>query len=123
MIERPITPPEFDDGQQFLKGLNSRIHKQERRSAIAWSSVAAVAAVVLFFSSGSMVKDAVYEQAFQEMMVTETPEEIDLTSEEINLAWELYFETMLEEDLDVILEDLLAFEDGVAMLAAIDLQK
>lgn len=123
MIEQPITPPDFDDGQQFLEGLNSRIHKQERRSAIAGSSVAAVAAVMLFFSSGNMVKHAVYEQAFQEMIAADMTEEVDLTSDEIDLAWEFYFETMLDEDLNVVLEDLLAFEDGEAMLKSIELQK
>ncbi len=123
MIEQPITPPEFDDGQQFLEGLNTRIQKQERRSTIAFSSMAVLAAVVLFFSSAGLVKDAVYEQAFQQMMAEEAEPVADLTSEEIDLAWDFYFDTILDEDLDVILEDLLAFEDGEAMLSAIDLRK
>lgn len=123
MIEQPITPPEFDDGQKFLEGLNNRIRKQERRSMIAGSSLSAVVAVVLFFSSASLVKDAVYEQAFQQMMAEEAEPEVFLTSEEIDLAWDFYFDTILDEDLNVILEDLLAFEDGETMLKEINLHK
>lgn len=123
MIEQPITPPEFDDGQKFLEGLNNRIRKQERRSVIAGSSLSAVVAVVLFFSSASLVKDAVFEQAFQQMMAEEAEPEGILTSEEIDLAWDFYFDTILDEDLSVILEDLLAFEDGEAMLKEINLRK
>ncbi len=123
MIEQPITPPDFDDGQQFLEGLNNRIRKQERRSMIAGSSLSIVVAVVLFFSSATLVKDAVYAQAFQQMMAEEAEPEAYLTSEEIDLAWDFYFDTILDEDLDVILEDLLAFEDGEAMLKEIKLHK
>ena len=120
-FESILPLPDFSDGEDFLRHVRITLRQRQRRRALAASLAATVSAVFLFVFSFSAIQRQADEELWEQYLLSEMVEIAD-SPELDSYAWELYLESLLqEEDLDLLLEEVLNLEGGEERLLAINL--
>ena len=114
--------PDFSGGEDFLRDLRASLRHRQRYRAFTVSAAAAASAVLLFVMSFSAIQRQIDEELWEEYILSEMEEVVD-TQELDDFTWELYLESLLqEENLDLLLEEILNLEGGEEWVQAIDVR-
>ncbi len=114
--------PDFSGGEDFLRDLRAGLRRRQRYRAFVASAAAAASAVLLFVLSFSTIQRQVDEELWAEYILSEMEVVVD-TQELDDFAWELYLESLMqEEDLDLLLEGILSLEGGEEWIQAINVK-
>lgn len=122
-IEGKFPLPDFSGGEDFLRQVRGGLRRRQRRRAFTASAAATASAVLLFVVSFSAVQRQVDEELWQEYILSEVGDEVLDTKELDDFAWELYLESLMqEEDLDLLLEEILNLEGGEEWIQAVNVK-
>jgi len=114
--------PDFSGGEDFLRDLRASLRHRQRYRAFTVSAAAVASAVLLFVMSFSTIQRQIDEELWEEYILSEMEEVVD-TQELDDFAWELYLESLMqEEDLDLLLEEILSLEGGEKWIQAINVK-
>lgn len=114
--------PDFSGGEDFLRDLRVGLGRRQRHRAFAASAASAASAVLLFVLSFSTIQRQIDEDLWEEYILSEMEVVVD-TQELDDFTWELYLESLLqEEDLDLLLEEILGLEGGEKWIQAINVK-
>lgn len=120
-IEGKSPLPDFSGGEDFLRQVRGGLRRRQRRRAFTASAAATASVVLLFVVSFSAIQRQVDEELWQEYILSEVGEEVLDTQELDDFAWELYLESLMqEEDLDLLLKEILNLEGGEEWVQAIN---
>lgn len=113
--------PNFSGGEDFLRQVRAGLHRRQRHRAFAVSAAATASVVLLFVLSFSTIQRQIDEELWEEYILSEMV--VVDTQELDDFAWELYLESLLqEEDLDLLLEEILSLEGGEEWIQAINVK-
>ncbi|UCH63833.1 MAG: hypothetical protein JSU77_05150 [Fidelibacterota bacterium] len=122
-IEGKFPLPDFSEGENFLRQVRGGLRRRQRRLAFAVSAATTASAVLLFVLSFSAIQRQVDEELWQDYLLSEAGEELVDTQELDEFTWELYLESLMqEEDLDLLLEEILNLEGGEEWIQTIKLE-
>ncbi len=115
--------PDFSGGEDFLRQVRGGLRRRQRRRTFAASAAATASAVLLFVLSFSAIQLQIDEELWQEYLLSEVGAELVDTRELDDFAWELYLESLIqEEDLDLLLEEILNLEGGDEWIQGINVK-
>lgn len=114
--------PDFSRGEDFLRDLRASLRGRQRYRVFTASAASAAGAVLLFVLSFSTIQRQIDEDLWEEYILSEMEEVVD-TQELDDFTWNLYLESLMqEEDLDLLLEEILNLEGGEEWIQAIDVR-
>jgi len=121
-VEGRFPSPDFSGGEDFLRKVRTGLHRRQRRQAFAASAATTASAVLLFVLSFSAIQRQIDEELWEEYLLSEMGEVMESPQLD-DYAWELYLESLLqEESLDLLLEEILDLEGGEEWIQAIDIK-
>ncbi len=122
-IEGKFPLPDFSGGEDFLRQVRGGLRRRQRRRNLIASTAAAISVVLLFALSFTAIQRQLDEDLWQEYLLSEAGEELVDTPELDDFAWELYLESLMqEEDLDLLLEEILNLEGGEEWIQALNVK-
>ena len=122
-VEDRFPFPDFSGGEDFLRQVRVGLRQRQRRRTFAASAAVTASAVLLFVMSFSAIQRQIDEELWQEYLLSEVGEEVVDSPELDDFAWELYLESLMqEEDLDLLLEEILSLEGGEEWIQAINVK-
>jgi len=120
-LESSFPVPDFSEGEEFLLSVRATLRHRQHRRTFATSLTTTVSAALLFVLSFSVIQQQVDEELWEQHLLSEMVETVD-SPELDSYAWDLYLESLLqEEDLNLLLEEILYLEGGEERLLAINL--
>ena len=115
--------PDFSGGEDFLRQVRGGLRRRQRRRNLIASTAAAISVVLLFALSFTAIQRQLDEELWQEYLLSEVGEELVDTPELDDFDWELYLESLIqEEDLDLLLEEILNLEGGEEWIQALNVK-
>jgi len=114
--------PDFSGGEDFLRDLHASLRRRQRYRVFTASVASVASAVLLFVMSFSTIQRQIDEELWEGYILSEMEEVVD-TQELDDFTWNLYLESLIqEEDLDLLLEEILNLEGGEEWIQAIDVR-